>query len=951
MMLKSGFFRSLLMTSWWVNCRKDSIAYSLGRGGTETIDYFNLGPMTYRDGLMGGDLTIVSTAQKITFEGVSDDEATRWINTAKRYASEAIAALLNSEVDKLVLASHALNTLKSGNFYLNQSKVDEVREILPDSVRYFEHRYFDESLLDSRIRQLAKEYKDFINPLSQGTTVRNEMYIAKKKAEYRDIFDQIEKHPLTDEQRTAVVTEEDNILLIAAAGSGKTSTIKAKLLYLLKEGQYRADQIITFAYNKDAQLELTSRIDALFNQFNWEGERAPAKTFHGFCMDVLAQVHSEKPSISTVATASRANQLRYFIELVERIRAKEPKFTADLLTYFAVFKHPAPREGAIKNQFDYNQYLLSLNGSGTYDQKTNTWTVRLIAMDGTEVKSHEELRIVNWLVLNGINYKYEYKYVINTADQQHRQYYPDFYYPDAELWHEHFALDANGKAPEFLKRYEDGVRWKRALHEAQQTKLFETTSAQFSDDSVFDVLDKAMTSENIPRNPPPQQALDAMIEKAFNPERDLDLVITFLKHFKTNNLSMEELEQRVNAYDDKGRAKAFMRVLVPVYQAYQQDLADQDEIDFEDLIHNACREIETGNYKSPFEYVMIDEFQDASQDRLRLIKALTKQKRHCKLFCVGDDWQSIYRFSGADLKVMTGFPNIFGFTKQLKLTHTFRSYQQIVDVASNFIQKNPDQFPKEVKTQAATDRDPVILRPYDPSRPDKSIEELMSSLCAVATKQNCRLSVFILTRYIAHKPKNLALLQQRFTNLDIDWKTVHASKGLEADYVVIHHLNSGSYGFPSEIADDPLLDLVIPEPETYPHAEERRLLYVAITRAKRAAFGTYNPNSPSEFVKELSEIDGVKVFDRRFENAYAADDICPKCETGTLWLKDTGHDSELICSTPDCDFASEMRCPECKVGQIVKKTARQTGRHFYACDQFPKCRHIYKERKPRYLGA
>ena len=177
----------------------------------------------------------------------------------------------------------------------------------------------------------------------------------------------------------------------AAAGSGKSPTLVAKILYLLKEGRYTANQIIAFAYNKDAQLELTARIDGLFERFKWMGERVPARTFHGFCMEVLATVHDEKPSIAGVATAGKSQQLNFFVQLVEELRQSNPGFAADLLNYYSIFKFPAPRESEIQSLNDYNEYLKSLEGRGGRDPVTGEWRVSLTSMSGIEVKSLEEL--------------------------------------------------------------------------------------------------------------------------------------------------------------------------------------------------------------------------------------------------------------------------------------------------------------------------------------------------------------------------------------------------------------------------------------------------------------------------------------------------------------------------------------------------------------------------------
>ncbi|MDA7656395.1 UvrD-helicase domain-containing protein [Akkermansiaceae bacterium] len=947
MKLSSGVLRSLITTRWFLHSASEAIYYSIEGSPQSTIDYLDLKSVAKRNGTFSYIIIINTQSGALEFSGISNEDCDKFINEVERFAGRVVGNKLAKESPLILAATKEFQKIKGGDYYLNQSKVAAARESLPSLVSFlFEHPFFNEKFVPSDLKGFVADYKSFVDPNSSATLKRNAEYVAKKMAEYSHVFNTVEKFPLTDEQREAVVTEEDNILLIAAAGSGKSSTLVAKILYLLKEGQYSADQIIAFAYNKDAQLELTERIDELYEKFNLEGERVLAKTFHGFCMEVLTTVNAKKPSIAAVATAGKAQQLNYFIRLVENLRITNRYFTSNLLNYYSIFKHPPPREGEIESKADYNEYLKSLKGRGAKDPKTGSWRVSLKSISGVEVKSHEELRIANWLFLNGIRFKYEHRYDHDTADREHGQCYPDFYYPDAKIWHEHFAIDDEGKAPEFFEKgYEKSVKWKRALHKEKKTQLLETHSAHFKDGTIFERLDNALQVAGIPRNPPANEQLDELVNKTFNPSRDLELIITFLKHFKTNNLSLQVVGERAGEDADPERAKAFMDVFEPIYRAYESKLKQAREIDFEDLVNKACDQIESGAYQSRFKYLMVDEFQDASQDRLRLVKALAAQHKHTKIFGVGDDWQSIYRFSGADLKVMKEFPKTFGFTKQLKLTQTFRSVQQIVDVASEFVQRNPDQFKKLVTTLSKAKQDPVILRPYDPNKPEKTLEGILEAIQRRARKESANVSVFILTRYVSQRPSELDHLSRKFENITLEWKTVHASKGLEADYVIIHKLNNGNNGFPCEISDDILLDLVIPEREGFKHAEERRLLYVALTRAKRAVFGLYHPDFPSEFIRELWEIDGVKVHDKRFAPIVESGQLCPSCKRGRVFPIEGMEGPMLECNYQLCSFTTTIRCPECKLGTIVKRIAKASGKEFYACDKFPKCKHFYKMRQ------
>lgn len=946
MRLSSGFLRSLAGTKWSVELSSLSVTYSIENGGKQKLPILSVTEISQFEGTLSYGLRIKTTSQSLEFKGISAQNCAAFIEKTKHHIASQIGVEFRQSEQQVKQLAHAFTLLQSQNFYLNQSKIAELIHALPDNIRrLLTHAYFDASHIPVQFQGFATSFLALCDPHSQDAQQRNADYVRRQLTKYEPIFDTIEAHPLTLEQREAVVTEEDNILLVAAAGSGKSSTLIAKIFYLLKEQQHQHDEVIAFAFNKDAQEELTARIESLYQKFNWQGPRVGARTFHGFCMDVITQVDDKKPSISPLAT-SRKQQLNFFNQLVESLKQTNADFNMALLQYYSLFKFPPPDETAIKDRIDYNQYLMKLDGKGARNEKTGEWEVTLTSMSGVDVKSLEELRIANWLYLNGINFEYEKRYSYDTADSSYRQYYPDFYYPDIDVWHEHFALDKNGKAPAFMNNYEGGVDWKRELHGEYNTQLVETYSANFKDGTALERLNNALTFYETPRTKPSVIDIDEMINRVFNPSRDLELIITFIKHMKTNNLSVEQINQNLPQYADPQRAKSFMQVLTPIYHAYQAHLTNNGEIDFEDLVHKACEHIESKRYQSPYTYIMVDEYQDASQDRIRLIKGLLAQHSQAKLFAVGDDWQSIYRFAGADLKVMTGFEDIFGFTKQLQLTNTFRCAQQIADVAATMVQKNPEQFTKTVKSIHRSPKPPVILRPYSPQNPDTILYDIVKALQNRAQQANTKVTVYILTRYIQQKPRNLVALSSHFPNVHVDWKTVHASKGLEADYVIIHHLNGGRLGFPSEMVDDPLLHLVIPKGEQFPNAEERRLLYVALTRAKQAVFCFYHPDNPSTFIKELSSIDGVKTNDPRYAPTVTLGDQCPKCQAGKIQTKVGKNGLFLGCSAyPDCSYTTTMRCPACKVGNIVTRKAKKTGRQFQACDQFPTCKHIHKLNK------
>lgn len=379
---------------------------------------------------------------------------------------------------------------------------------------------------------------------------------------------------------------------------------------------------------------------------------------------------------------------------------------------------------------------------------------------------------------------------------------------------------------------------------------------------------------------------------------------TFLKHAKSNEVDLAMLRLRVANNPQPYRAELFVRVAWKLLTAYEAKLRSRGEIDFEDMIIRAADHVATNRYQHQYRLILVDEFQDISQARAKLLKALLTQAPGCKLFAVGDDWQSISRFAGSDIDVFTRFPGHFGMTATNYLTETFRANQGITDVASRFVQKNPSQMKKRVSAQNKTAQAVVVIRRYDKFEDiDKECEECLTEIASKKAAGGKRTTVFILSRYGFRRPDSLGNWKARFrASVDITFKTMHSSKGLEADYVIVLDMHTGRYAFPSEISDDPLLQLVMPQAESFPNVEERRLFYVALTRARHGVYLLGSSYSPSIFLTELVEDESLRSIVRIVRH-----DPCPRCQQGRL-RKRTGRFGEFIgCSTfPSCRYTKDV---------------------------------------------
>ena len=759
--------------------------------------------------------------------------------------------------------------------------------------------------------------------------VRQEMHAA------RTLLDTIESQPLTPEQRTAVVTDERSNLVIASAGSGKTSVIVAKAAWLIQRRGYDPADLLLLAFAREARAEMQQRIESRM------GASAPRETtvstFHSLGMTIMGEVEGRVPSLARTADDPKA-----FTDLLKDIVSdllSDPVHARNLLAWLQNRHTPYRGEHDFESLGDYYAYIRQ------YD---------LRSLKGERVRSFEECEIANFLYLNGVPYEYEPAYEHDTATSKRRQYRPDFLLPGPRAYIEHFALDMKGRTPPFIDRdrYIAERAWKRDLHARHGTLLIETYSHQHRNGILHRVLANHLSALGVTLRPIPPETVFETLEEQGRIAPFLRLASVFLHHVKSAGLTYAELSRRADKARGRERAHAFIDIFRPINDAYHRTMHELDQIDYNDMIHRAADYVETGKYRSPFKYVLIDEFQDISPARARLVKALVNQSPDNRLFAVGDDWQAISRYAGSDISIIRDFEKHFGDHEQLRLETTFRCPDRLAALATDFILKNPAQIPKTVRSTRKADGPCVhIGLAANPGIP--LVVEALDRIHEHARDADEKPTVLVIARY-NHLLQPLKPLQKRHPDLQVALKTVHSSKGLEADYVVLVGLNAGKYAFPTEIVDDPLLDLVLATPETQSHAEERRLFYVALTRAKRRIYLVCDGPQPSTFATELVHGDyDVALFGR----PPAPDVACPACTGGKLQARKRPGANETFYSCtnyPYCEH-TQPSCPECTTG-LPSRTDQgihcpNCGHELAAC---PRCPGWLRERtgpKQSFLGC
>lgn len=693
---------------------------------------------------------------------------------------------------------------------------------------------------------ISRLIRDFGN-INRLVKQHNETVINNILDTHKDFFDHCLKYPLDKQQRRSIVSEEDNCLVVSSAGSGKTSSIVGKVKYLTEIKGVAPQRILLISYTNKAAAELTERMAT--NGLN-------GYTFHKLALDIIGKETGIKPFICDNTDA-------LFVEIYHSL-LKDTTFKKSIVEYFIDYS---------TNEADWEK-----RKSERREQLSELKNVQLKAMfpdmDGKTiyVRSKQEQKICFVLSSLGVKFRYEEAYEHQLADEMHSQYRPDFsiyFNKEGEtkrIYMEHFGVDDHSLVPvwfakdknityeEANQKYNDGITWKKAAHKKYGTQLLVTSSADFHYSDIRDKLRALLSNAGVPiQEKTDEELYDLVLPKGSKQEKAfIRLVVTFATLVKSSCKPLNEvLEQTYNANDERS-AFIIRNIFQPVYERYIQKLSESKQIDFTDAILQAT-EICRTSHSVEYDYIIVDEFQDISVDRYNFLKALREGIPPAKLYCVGDDWQSIYRFSGSDMALFNQFPEYFGATEINKIETTYRFGEPLVALSSHFIQRNKAQIQKDIRPFNAEIKTELEFHPYERRDYCNTIGLLIASIPSDK-------SVFLLGRY-SFDDYYLSFMYQSFKEGNrfyyviggrkIEFLTVHKSKGLEADYVILLQCNKGTYGFPSLVSDDPVLSYVLTKSDQFPFGEERRLFYVAITRAKMKTLVLYDKRFPSVFVDEF----------------------------------------------------------------------------------------------------
>lgn len=707
-----------------------------------------------------------------------------------------------------------------------------------------------------------------------------------------EFLNTIEKTPLTREQARAVLTFDNRVHVLAAAGSGKTSVMVARAAYAVKKRIVSPDKILVLAFNKAAAKELQERISHRFQAAGIDASGVKASTFHSFGLRVIGEATGRKPRLASFL--DQGKDVEMVLRIVDELRDASPAFRYQWDLYRLLFAN-APND--VKDgEPDGN-----IRATATRKSQAGFQT-----FGGEVVKSEGERMIANFLFIAGVEYKYEKKYPVDVANATHSQYHPDFYYPSADLWHEHWALDRNGIPPPSFSGYAQSMWWKRNIHALCETSLLETTWTQIMHGDGLEQFQKDLESHGIALDWNPDRPIANQWVRPIEHEQLARFIRSFMSHIKSNDWSRDDLEQRLAGeakHLDNERTRRFLNLYWQIHEAWNKHLKIDDAVDFEDMLVQAARHLQRGKGDLGYDLVMVDEFQDASQARALLVQGLLKYPNRF-LLAVGDDWQSINRFAGADVSIVQDFQEWFGMGPELRLTRTFRCTQVVSDLAREFITRNPSQLKKPMRSIQQQPGIPINI--VQNSSSGDVIRTYLRDLSEMVKRgeiesEHGLVSVDVLGRFNHQRE---LLPSEVLENLQVRFRTVHSSKGLEADFIIVPEMTIGRYGFPSGIADDSILQLAMPKPEDFPHAEERRLFYVALTRARKGVTLIAPPGKLSPFIVELLS-EGNSVLGAGVERLTIEGEseirICPGCQSGTLVERNGPYGKFLGCTNyPGC---------------------------------------------------
>lgn len=909
---------------------------------------------------------------------------------------------------------HELNMDKSiDNFNKKIIKIEKqkVLDYLPD-------RYIP----NSEIQKYQRENKVHFD-LNTVIKEHNCNYIQNQMEINLDFFDNVAGRTLDFNQKVAVLTDDDNTQIVAGAGTGKTVTIQAKVKYLIEKQGVLPEDILCISFSNSARDDLAEKLKVTIGN-------APVdvRTFHSLGYYILG-INGQDREVPD-------HDFSIFIDdYFKKSFIEDSDLLNDVVEFFSYYFNIVYTG---EDNLKLETLKSRLNALNEYDEYLSEYlNVTNVKRTKEYVSSIPHLIVANYLFIHNIDYEYLKQAVFKFKNyDNHVSKYCDYLYgveseniPDniklefIDEFHDDFACTKDKNYPAFFLPEEDIYidlalvkhDWKDTLNQEQKQNIedslekrhemnnsFKTkiiTIFDYGDDveSLLNDFENNLNQFNVSINDVNNELIFEKLISQNNPEyvRFIKTIESFINLFKGNGMNIdyygndisklrfnEFLDDNHEKYSDsiEKRNKFYLKIVEEIYEVYKSYLKDNNYIDFDDMINDAIVKLRQGASIHKYKYVIVDEYQDTSHTRYNLLKEV-QNVTGAKVVVVGDDWQSIYGFTGCDVNLFSKFNEYFENPKMVKINITRRNSQKLINVAGEFIQENKNQIPKELKSDKVDNMFPIKIFEYL-SRAEEVLA--LINIFEDISKQKDDAHILILGRNNADIYQILCkeifdtiqfkdftqITYNQKPKLNIQFRTVHKSKGLEADYVVVLNLNNQINGFPNKMVNDPILDFVNhQQEEDIDYPEERRLFYVALTRTRNDVYLFTRSKRFSQFIKDIKDKKGVQKLKYAFSNdeimcinqllekrfdVVETDNECPKCKKGKVnlivnnlkgtsyfrcsnfcgWEGAPYHNIDKDDGTRKISFVKYAKvCDRCGGMLIVRKNSMD-GSYFLGCTSF-----------------
>ena len=750
---------------------------------------------------------------------------------------------------------------KEFRIYWDYEKSESFKNYLSPIYAFFQdnydflNNYFD-NFQEYKIYSFVDSYKNWEETISQI----NENYVKQEIERSKDFFDCLTRQfdlELNDDQKVAVVTDEDSTQIIASAGTGKTTTLISKVKYLIECKDVEPHKILCLSYNRNSTDHLKDKfnqIGILNEEYGFVEGHIRVSTLHNFgksFLDSNGIIKSGKGSSDSGIDFFNITSTEILKEYFKKEIKKDMQFLYDLqLHYYNLLN------GYIEDSEEYERIQY-------YDEKNPLKVFK--TLDGKCVYSLTDLKIANFLITKGISFSYDSTYYNGLYDG--KQLRASFYLPSNSngVFIENFAIDTSGNVPWLNdnEKSEEYIKQMNFIKECCEENNENLIILNSLDSDFLSDLENELLYYGVKFQPLKDFELKKKIEEVFlsrfeyryNPYKDklFKRIISFIDLFKLQDYKKEHFTELKELYDDN--EIFFISLIEKFYNYYEHYLKTHNLIDFTDMINKGIDSL----YGTNFDYILVDEFQDISKKQLELIKK-AKEDSKAKLVVVGDDWQSINGYQGSDYRYLVNFDKIFPHAERCFLHETFRCQNSLIHAASYFVGQDENLIPiEEKKLYSKKDE---ISKPiqiiYKTSHEDET--EIAYNILKEIASDSENKEAMMVSRYrfpggygykINEFKKYLENNEIR-SDFNIDVFTMHAAKGLESQNVIISNVNTHyRYGFPSNKQNDEIERHISLNDKKYQYNEERRLFYMALTRSKNKVYIITVKNEQSPFIEEL----------------------------------------------------------------------------------------------------